>query len=319
MDEMKRIHVSLTGEDTAAMLGVIAASGRVPRTVPQKLVVDLERTPPTDNWVAAMREAKRNSSAHWYESGQEYADDNVTLRLDRDILLATVDLLLEADPLLTFLDALDFELASFATLHEQWFEMKYRAPGFADAHLSHGWACAFRGDGHDRLVSRRWLDYGPWRVLRGPGNLALVQFHDLEADAETALEQARPGHQRMGISRTGGFIQTDYVYAHDLQGLYEADRKRHKIIINGRDVSQGEMRDAAATRFYRRNDPDRPLDSIAYVFVIPEEAHAHLHELWLREIEVWTFDPASGEEFRLDLDYKPPPPVPPAWVAELDR
>ncbi len=95
----------------------------------------------------------------------------------------------------------------------------------------------------------------------------------------------------MGISNHGGFIQTDYVDEHDLKGLYEPGRKRHKIIVHGREVTQCEMLDAAALRHYRKGDPDRPLDSIAYVFAVPEEAHAHLHELWLRDIEVWTFDP----------------------------
>lgn len=45
------------------------------------------------------------------------------------------------------------------------------------------------------------------------------------------------------------------------------------------------------------------------------DAEAHLHELWLRELECWYMDERG--KHRLDADYNPTP-NPPAWVRALD-
>ena len=37
-------------------------------------------------------------------------------------------------------------------------EEDYEKTSFGEGHLPHGWASAFKGKGHDRLVSRRWLE-----------------------------------------------------------------------------------------------------------------------------------------------------------------
>src|SRR6185436_9555656 len=120
-------------------------------------------------------------------------------------------------------------ICSTASLYPEWADGSpgdpYRAPNFAELHFGHGWACAFRGEGHDRLVSRRWLDFGPWKLRRGANDTSLVQFHALGVDAATALEQARIGHERMGISDSGGFIQARYVYAFELRGIYDKARR----------------------------------------------------------------------------------------------
>lgn len=99
-------------------------------------------------------------------------------------------------------------------------------PRFGDGHYGHGWGCAFKGDGHRNLVSRRWLEHGPWQLVRGANDVSLVLFHDLNADPATALEQAKPSHQRMGISPEGGYIQSSFVYRHDLSGMFEPSRRR---------------------------------------------------------------------------------------------
>jgi hypothetical protein len=228
----------------------------------------------------------------------------------------------DLDParLLEQLAGIPFNICSAATLYTQWEDgalgEEYLAPGFGDLHWPHGWGCLFRGDeGHARLVSRRWLDFGPWRLLRGASDTSLVQFHDLEADAATALAEARPGHERMGISPTGGFIQTGFHYSEDLKGLYSpAERKMH-IVINGREVAQREMLDACAARLYQALGPEQPLDNVVYVFVKEEEARAHLRELWLRGLECNAF--IEGVELRLDEDYHPPH-VKPEWVMRLE-
>jgi hypothetical protein len=54
---------------------------------------------------------------------------------------------------------------------------------------------------------------------------------------------------------------------------------------------------------------------VAYVFVDEADARAHLHELWLRELECWLVDDKGKR--RLDLDYHPVP-NPPGWVKRLD-
>ncbi|MFI1566259.1 hypothetical protein ACH4ZX_24925 [Streptomyces sp. NPDC020490] len=59
--------------------------------------------------------------------------------------------------------------------------------------------------------------------------------------------------------------------------------------------------------------PDRPVERVAYVFMDAEAAHAHLHALWLRELECWTIE--QGDEIRLDTDHHAVP-VKPDWVKE---
>src|SRR5690606_34932321 len=130
-----------------------------------------------------------------------------------------------------------FELAVVQTWFRWEWPEGYVAPSFADMHYPHGWACAFKGPGHDRLVSRRWLAYGPWRLIRDDEHdVSFVQFHDLDADAKTALEQAKPGHQRMGISNEGGFIQSRYVYETDFDGNYLSEDHVLEIVVHGREV-----------------------------------------------------------------------------------
>jgi hypothetical protein len=218
---------------------------------------------------------------------------------------------------LALLAGLPFTTASFSTIHPEWGkgDAPYTSPGFGDLHYAHGWACAFRGAGHSRLVSRRWLDFGPWRVLRGPDDTTLVQFHDLEADAATALTQARPGHTRMGFHPDGGYIPLGHARSNDVRGVYEAKEKVLRIVVHGRDVSQGEMLDACSLRLEGAIGPGQPLTRVAYVFMEPARARAHLHELWLRELECWTVE--MGKEVRLDADHRPTP-VKPDWVKALE-
>ena len=217
--------------------------------------------------------------------------------------------------LLGFSKSIDFTLLSTGSAFESWGD--YTAPSFADRHFRHGWACAFKGKGHDRLVSRRWLEWGPWRLIRDEENdLSFVQFHDLDLTPELALEQARPGHQRMGIHDHGGFLQRNYVYEHNLKGIYQPSTQVLEIVINDRELTQCEMLDACAARHYQALGETRPLKNVAFVFFNEEEARAHLHELWLRELECWTF--IDGFKTRLDDSYDPGQPVKPDWVLELE-
>ena len=216
---------------------------------------------------------------------------------------------------------LPFYLADFGTLfRDVWRrESGYQLWSFGRSHVDHGWGCAFRGVGHDRLVSRRWLDFGPWRVIRRPHDTTFIQFHDLAiTDPAAAYEQAKVGHQRMGIDPIGGFIQgIDLDVIGEVRGLYlPAERMLEIVVGPGNSVEQQDMRVACGLRLHHRltKPANDRIDHVAYVFMDRADAEAHLHELWLRELQCWYVDERG--KHRLDADYHPTP-QPPAWVANL--
>jgi hypothetical protein len=210
---------------------------------------------------------------------------------------------LRVDDVLAFLETLPFEIATFASIHPGWVRAGYEQPSLGGMHYPLGWACAFRGAGHDRLVSSRWLDHaGPWKLHRR-GDLTLVQLHDLGADAETALAQAKPAHARMGYTDTGGWIAPHHRYEHDLGGVYLAKLATHRIIVAEREVTQREMLDACALRRERRHAAKDPIDQVGFVFTSREGAERHLRELWLRELECIAITDTG--EVRLDDTYDP--------------
>lgn len=230
--------------------------------------------------------------------------------------------------ILSIIEEASFTHGSAACLFKSWGvpdpedpEDDYSGPSFGVGNYKLGWACFFKGEeGHKRLVSRRWLDYGPWRVIRGKNDTTLVQFHDQNVDMKTAFEQAYPGHQRMGISETGGYLKGKdwFQYFYKPEGTYDIENRKFEIMIGEREIEQGEMLEVCAIRLWQPFGEKKIVDSVAYVFIYPEMAQRYLHELWLREIECWTFK-ENGERIRLDLDYQPPVPVKPDWVAELEK
>jgi len=218
---------------------------------------------------------------------------------------------------------LPFYLAALGPLwRDAWDLETYQRWGFGRSIIDHGWGCAFRGVGHDRLVSRRWLDFGPWRVIRRPHDTTFIQFHDLAiTDPAEAYAQAKVGHERMGISPSGGYIAWHYENllkgADAVSGLYQPATRTLEIVVGpGNEVKQGQMICQCARRLHHRiKQPinDR-IDHVAYVFMDRGDAQAHLHELWLRELQCWYVDERG--KHRLDADYHPTP-QPPAWVANL--
>ena len=302
------LRLGLGGPDLAAIFRAAVELGIAGTTPPEKLEVNNRSKKPGRDWVAG---ALGGGTPRVFAAWDRTLDHFVSLIPDRVVKVRASDFPRDVGRVLDLLERLPFEVASFAPLYDWLREFDYGPTGFADQHFPHGWACAFQGEGHRRLVSRRWLDFGPWRLVHGPGDLSLVQFHKLGVDAATALAQARPGHERMGNSDIGGFIASHYPYVHGLDGLYLAEQRQLRVVVHGREVSQREMLDACAARLYQALGPQRPLDSIAYVFMDEGAARAHLHELWLRELECWTI--VEGREARLDLDYAPVP-TPPAWA-----
>ncbi|QSQ13976.1 hypothetical protein [Myxococcus landrumensis] len=311
---VKSLKIGLSGPELAVILKSIP--GRLtPRGPPSYLALDDQETPPSANWLGQMVRGELSSMARWSGDGDPF------LSLDKGELvrLKTTQ---TPDPK-AMLSALTsgptpFELASFASIHPEWTQgtKPYRPRGFGGLHYPHGWLCGFRGKGHDRLVSRRWLEFGPWRVLKGSGDTTLVQFHDVAADAATALQQARAGHPLLEVlNPDSGFIADDHVMSHDLQGIYDAKNQALRIIVHGREVSPGEMLDACAAKKTQPLGPEKPIARVAYVFMDPQAARAHLQALWLRELECWTIE--QGNEVRLDKDHRPTP-VKPDWVKAVE-
>ncbi|AFZ22683.1 hypothetical protein Cylst_0321 [Cylindrospermum stagnale PCC 7417] len=309
------LSVSLAGSDKMALLRSVQDLPSFKEKKPNQIIVDDREKKVTldwfDKWAVT---CKRDIILYWGDNEEEFIIFDQIGMVKAGIHQFPRD----AQTVLTLLSSLPWTVAAFRNIHDNWFapDNRYRGTGFGNLHFSHGWGCAFKGEGHQRLVSRRWLEFGPWRLLRGANDTSLVQFHDLEADSATALEQAKVGHERMGISSLGGYIQTNFVYTQNLSGLYDFKQRKLKMIVHGRDVSQREMLELCAARYYQTLGPTQPLDSIAYIFMEEVKAREHLHELWLRELECWAF--INGLEVRLDTDYNPIPNKP-EWVRKLEE
>lgn len=201
------------------------------------------------------------------------------------------------------LAALPFELAVIGQLHDEWYDVDYPKVSFGEGHMPHGWASAFQGKGHDRLVSRRWLGSGPWRTT-AIGDTTWVEFHDLDADAAAAFAQAQPGWERMGISDTGGFLQRGFLYTDDVRGVYDPTEHKLKVMVPRGDVAPRKLLEIAAAR----RDPrihDGQIERTAFVFLREDDARRHLDDLWCYEHEVWAI--VDGDPHRLDEDHRVAP------------
>ncbi len=308
MDNTIKLAFTISGPDLSGIAKKLSSHPAFSQRPPDELMIGDHTVKTRADWASHIDKTKHSVDASWGDLMQTHFSCMppyvVGVRIPDFPAdpFAVIDLIAE----------LPFELASFNMLHNSWLD-SYTPPGFSEFQALLGWACAFRGAGHDDLVSRRWLEYGPWRLIRADGDISFVQFHDLAADAETALAQARPGHELMGIGEAGGFLQKDYVYGSDVRGLYLAD-ERKLVIAAAEPVSLLEMRDACAVRRRRRSDTNEPIERIAYMFLNEKLAREHLHELWLRELECWAL--VDGQKVRLDEEYAPAP-VKPGWVGQL--
>lgn len=311
------LHHSFSGPDLGGMLHRFVASHAQVASVPEQFSIDHDPATPSLRWVdEGMAQAKRTFSVNWDPVTDPCpALISVNKRAGAFAFQLRVDWSVSSVAGLT--GELNAQLAVFGAFHwdQRWGNRERW--GFASGHASPGWGCAFRGEkGHEQLVSRRWLEYGPWLLFRFDDDISLIQFHDLDADSETALVQAQVGHRRLADHVVGGYLRASYRPAHDdVQGLYvPEDRTLRFVRAPGKDVPESEMLDACAHRLIGRYRKDQPIDAVRYIFIEPADAQRHLHELWLRELEVWTF--RDGKEVRIDLDYRPTP-ARPSWVEEV--
>lgn len=310
------------GNDVATLIRrVIARSPELQSTPDQAFSIDLRRAAPPHSWVdEGLRRARHTLHATWLGGGIDPTYPLVGMRRDKRGEGGAVTVILKTEwsiqGLVECATAVGAHLAVFENLGlgELWHDRERY--GFSTAG-SVGWGCLFVGDrGHEQLVSRRWLTHGPWLLRRFPGDVSLIQFHDLDSDPETALAQASPGHRRLADHQVGGYIRSTYTPDHDIKGLYVPDDQTLRIVCApGREVSQGEMLDACAERLVGRYNEQKPIRAVRFIFIDSADAQHHLDEMWLRELEVWTFTP-DGREIRIDADYDPPP-TPPDWVASV--
>jgi hypothetical protein len=311
------LFASLTSSQARLLVQRAACLTGFMGALPTRLVVDGKRSTPTSQWKEELGAAETNSRVYWHDARQQLG---ILPRSDL-VVLGLLDAFESDADVRSMLEPLPFEICTLGSVFwDEWIAAGYRRWALGRSHLDHGWGCVFRGPGHDRLMSRRWLDFGPWRAVRRPNDTTFVQFHDLAiTDPAEAYAQAAPGHQRIGIDPIGGFIQgIDLDVIAQVRGLYRAETHTLEVdVAQGASVSQQDMRVACGLRLHDRltHPAVERVDHIAYVFMDKGDATAHLHELWLRELECWYIDERG--KHRLDAEYHPTP-VPPAWVKALD-
>jgi len=319
------IKITLSGADKINVVRSLLAWSKIPDTEPDRLAVDYVDIDAGADLRGSLEQIISNENTFFIGwQNRSYSLSSLLSKPRAAVVCNLCEPTLSLGEIIETSSMWPFELLvtgdSLAIRRDKVLKAKQRAiqRGFGDGHCPHGHMCAFRGSAHERLVSRRWLEHGPWRVIRNEEqDTTYIQFHDFDADPEVALEQAAAGYERMGISDTGGFIQSRFYSMYEWNGFYIPEDKQLRILITDREVSQDEMLEACALRHYQHLGEDKPLERISYVFFDPEAAHRHLHELWLRELECYTFD-SSGNPIRLDDTYQPPPPVKPQWVIDLE-
>jgi hypothetical protein len=284
-------------------------------SAPSRFWVDGEKKKYVTDWMKRYVPKCESEVALFWGEGS-LTDPLISYNRDCVVKVQIGEFVGNSNDVLSLIAPLSWTVATFISLHYDWFK-RYSAPGFSNMHHSLGWGCAFKGEGHKRLVSRRILEFGPWHLIRDEENdITLVQFHDLNADSETALEQAKPGHALMSKPFEGAFFQKDFSLAGDLDVLYEPAERKVKVIVAGRNVPISEMVDMAKVRYGQLLGPEKPIDSVAYIFTESEaDARAHLHDLWLRELECWAF--IDDLQTQIDLGYHPTPNKP-EWVRQLE-
>ena len=317
---------SFLAEDGVCLLQQIVASRPELSTPPKRLSINWETVPTTGGWLEEGVASGRHVQANWFP---DVHPSPALLTADPRAGAAGLQLRTEwsISCVAKYVRSVGAWLAVFGDLFESrdcW--KPHKRPGDGGRELfgfaqtvAPGWGCMFVGDrGHAQLVSRRWLDHGPWLLHRFADDISLIQFHDLDADPATALAQALPGHCRLGDNDTGGWLRSRYTPKYETKGLYVASDQTLRIVVApGRVISEREMLDACAERLVGRYNAEKPIRVVRYAFIDPDDAQRHLHEMWLRDLEVWTFT-SNGKEIRIDDTYDPSP-TPPEWVRRLRK
>lgn len=301
--ERRLLDVSLQGNNPHDVVQAIVDTWFADLGDPIELEVDHEETPVTPDWVSRWVVPGFRKITASYD--RTYST-RISIEGDGMVKASRPQGLVIAEQVTADLSRIPFEVATFGSIYSDWYswDNPYEGGSFYGGHYPLGWAAAFRGEGHRRLVSRRWLEGGPWRLLSGDGDVTLVQFHDLYATDAEARRQAAPGHQKLRYRADGGFIPYVPTYSHTLDGLYLPGVRKLKIVVHGRTVSEEEMLSACTARYFQALGPDKPLESIGYVFMIESDAKTYLPALWVRELECYCI--RDGAEVRLDTTFQTP-------------
>ena len=231
--------------------------------------------------------------------------------------------LIDARSVIEMLAPLPWTVIRISEIHNDDNWKKQKDAFFSGSNFSVKWARAFKGEGRKRLVSRRWLDYHPWYLIRDEKNdVSFVQFHEIDADPITILEQAIPGHRAMGQ----GFIDKTHPFSNhpqklyfdrEFRGIYFDDTGEfHVVIPAGVPVTLDQMYDYCAAKYYQIFEQGT-VKKLVFVFIEGKEAEPYLHDLWLRDIECLGIDP-TGERYKVDENYHPDY-EPPQWVKRLQQ
>ena len=181
-----------------------------------------------------------------------------------------------------------------------------------------GWLMVYKGEGHRRLASRRWLTHGPWRLIRDEArDLTAIQFHDLDESVSLAemFEQAKPGLWEMFGAPNSLHFTPELDHRGFQPGLYDKRSNTSIVVVpDEEEVSPEHMTIAA---WFKREQPvpDLQIDQVAFVYFNETIARRQLPLLWRMGLEVRLQTPAGQR--RLDDQYEPPPPVVPDWVKRV--
>lgn len=249
--------------------------------------------------------------SHKWWTGRISSHDNSWVKLINN------ETLLSMATLLDLLRAVPFTIAGIAPVFSRGWPKEHNGVKrlkMAAGHYTQGFACAFKGEaGHDRLVHRRWLSRGPWRwIYDAEHDLSLVQFHALNADQATAVDQAWPGHLLMGVHDQGGLLPPGLLRTEFEPALYDEATHTSIVVVAGqRQLSSLEMLEAAGFRSGAIAGGPR-VDQVAFVFMEEANARVHLPALWARGLEVRAI--TATDEVRLDDSFVPEPAPVPEWV-----
>jgi len=301
-DSIQNIKFNLTGKGIIDSISGLFETGLLEMVPPSLIQIDFKKQKVKSDWLTAqIAVAKKEAILEW---------DDQSLRFypgDPDRIWVSIDRPVGEGRLVSALENIPFALASFRTLYPvEWnnIDPDYTAPGFGNGHYPHGWACAIKGDeGHEQFVSRRWIERGPWKTIRGRNDLSFIFFHALDVDAAAALRQARPGHLHMGNSDEGGFMQPRYIFEHEIKGSYDPGSGTLKVTVFGQRLQPKQLLDYSAARRLQVLGKDEPLKRIAFIFIEKKEAVQYLETLWLRDMECYAI--IDGAETRLDEGYQP--------------
>lgn len=287
--------LSLTGPDLPALALAALQAGLVPAGPPSTLLVDGAELSPD-----ALPLAQAFRTRSWVDATWRDADGARSLELDRAgfVRLSRSAPARDARETLSRLAPLPFTLAVGHPCYPDWGSvgaaLRYMGP-FAGPGLGpYGWMMAFKGEGHLRLLSQRWLEQAPVTLHHGPEGCTMAQFHALDAGPIEALAQARPGHTWLAPAPEGGLLLPGVLPPGELNGLYDPEA-RSLSVVPIRPLDDAQLAGLCAAR--NLGSAGQPVQRLRAVYLDPALARQQHRALWLREIEVYAF--IHGRETRL--------------------